>query len=103
MRSLDQATLDFCISLLDQRLAGEVFKSILVAFLTVLSIDQANVTFYDGPSYTLTLSDLIKIAQMLKLQKAVFEVKDGRAQGALDPLEDMRRRFITLNNYTPFA
>ena len=84
-------------------LAGDMFDSVFVGFLAVLGIDESNDTFYEAPNYTPMLSGLIKIAQMLVVQKAAFAVEDGHTEEALDALEDMRARFMTLNNCTPFT
>lgn len=64
---LDRACLDFCISLLDQPLHGNMFDSILVEFFAVLGIDESNERFHEAPNYTPKLSGFIKIAQLLVL------------------------------------
>ncbi len=40
---------------------------------------------------------------MLVLEKAVRDVESGMVENALDPLDDMRERFMTINNCTPFS
>jgi hypothetical protein len=40
---------------------------------------------------------------MLVLEKAVREVESGMVENALDPLNDIRERFITINNCTLFS
>jgi hypothetical protein len=100
---LDRVCLDFCLSLLEQPLRGNVFQSPIVGFLAVLGIDEANGTLYEAPNYTPKLSAFIKIAQLLVLQKAVMMAEDGLAQDPLDPLDEMRERLMTLNNTTPFT
>jgi len=101
--SLDRVCLDFCLSLLEQPLRGNMFQSPIVGFLAVLGIDEANGTLYEAPNYTPKLSAFIKIAQLLVLQKAVMMAEDGLAQDPLDPLDEIRERFMTLNNTTPFT
>jgi hypothetical protein len=100
---LDRICLDFCLSLLEQPIRGNVFESPLVGFLAVLGIDENNNTLYEAPNYTPKLSAFIKIAQLLVLQKAVLLAEDGVVQDPLDPLDEMRNRFMTLENATPFT
>ena len=40
---------------------------------------------------------------MLVLEKAIREVESGMVENALDPLNDIRERFMTINNCTPFS
>ena len=100
---LDRICLDFCLSLLEQPIRGNVFKSPLVGFLAVLGIDENNNTLYEALNYTPKLSAFIKIAQLLVLQKAVLLAEDGVVQDPLDPLDEMRNRFMTLENATLFT
>jgi hypothetical protein len=74
---LDRICLDFCLSLLEQPVRGNIFESPLVGFLAVLGIDENNNTLYEVPNYTPKLSAFIKIAQLLVLQKAVLLAEDG--------------------------
>ena len=64
---LDRACLEFCLSLLDHRLAGDIFESVIVGFLAVWGIDEASGAFYEAPNYTPKLLAFIKIAQLLTL------------------------------------
>lgn len=100
---LDKACLDLCIALLDHHLPGNIYESAIVGFLAVLGVDEANGSFFEAPSYTPKLSAFIKIAQLLVLQKAVYAVEDGLAEDSLTPLDEMRKRFMTLNNNTAFT
>ncbi|KAK1808807.1 hypothetical protein LTR12_016830 [Friedmanniomyces endolithicus] len=100
---LDRKCLDLCVSLLDQRLTGNVYESTLVGFFAILGIDEANDTFLDAVKYTPRLSAFVKIAQLLVLRKAVVEVEAGSAADPLEALDAMRLRFMTLNNPTPFT
>ena len=75
----------------------------MVGFLAVLGIDENNNTLHEAPNYTPKLSAFIKIAQLLVLQKAVILAEDSVVQDPLDPLDEMRSRFITLENATPFT
>lgn len=100
---LDYVCLDFCLSLLEQPLRGNIFESPLVGFLAVMGIDENNNTLHEAPKYTPKLSALIKIAQLLVLQKSVVLAEEGLVQDPLDPLDEMRKRFMTLDNATPFT
>ncbi|KAK4551663.1 hypothetical protein LTR86_010994 [Recurvomyces mirabilis] len=100
---LDRKCLDLCVSLLDQRLTGNVYSSALVGSLAILGIDEANETFLDATRYTPKLSAFIKIAQLFVLRKAILQVEEGTAVDPLDALDAMRLRFMTLNNPTPFT
>jgi hypothetical protein len=75
----------------------------VLAFLAVSGIDTAKSIFFEAPNHTSKLSGFIKIAQMLVLEKAVREVESGMVENALDPLDEMRERFMTINNCTPFS
>lgn len=99
----DDLCLDFCISLLDHELKGDIYESVVLGLLAVLGIDAACSTFLEAPNYTSKLSGFIKIGQMLVLGKAVREVECGKVDNVLDPLDDMRRRFMTVDTCTPFS
>lgn len=101
--SLDRKCLDLCVSLLDQRLTGNIFDSALIGFLAVLGIDESKDSFFEATQYTPKLSAFIKIAQLLVLHKSVVLVEEGLAPDPLQALDDMRLRFMTLNNPTPFS
>jgi hypothetical protein len=100
---LDHMYLDFCLSLLEQPLCGNIFESPLVGFLAVMGIDENDHTLYEAPRYTPRLSSFIKIAQLLVLQKSVILAEEGLVQDPLDPLDEMRKRFMISDNATPFT
>jgi hypothetical protein len=100
---IDNLCLEFCIAALDHQLKGDIFESVVLAFLAVSGIDTAKSIFFEAPNHTSKLSGFIKIAQMLVLEKAVREVESGMVENALDPLDEMRERFMTINNCTPFS
>ena len=77
MQRVDDLCLDFCIALLDQQLKGDIFESVVLGYLAVISIDVGNSTFYETLSYTLILSSFIKLSQVLVLQKAVQQEAVG--------------------------
>lgn len=100
---VDDLCLDFCIALLDHPLKGDIYESVVLGFLAVLGIDTGNSAFHQTPNYTPKLLGFIKIGQMLVLQKAVRKVEKGEADNSLDPLNDMRQQFMTVDNCTPFS
>jgi hypothetical protein len=65
--ALDLACLQFCIALLDQRLMGDIYDSVVVGFLAVLGVDKGQEGFRDAPTFTPHLSAIVKIAQLLVL------------------------------------
>jgi hypothetical protein len=89
LEQLDRICLNFCLSLLEQPIRGNVFESSLVGFLAVLGIDENNSTLYEAPNYTPKLSAFIKIAHLLVREKASLLAEDGVAQDPLDPLDEM--------------
>ena len=61
-QSLDQACLQFCIILLDHCLIGKIYDSIVLRFITVLSINEVRDGFHDACNFTSKLSAFIKMA-----------------------------------------
>ena len=102
-QQLDSLCLAFCIALLDHQLKGDLFDSVVLNCLAVISIDRNNATFHEAASYTLKLSGFVKISQMLVLQQAVHEAEERVSENALDPLNEMRERFMTIYCCTPFS
>jgi hypothetical protein len=103
VRRMDDICLDFCIAVLDHQLKGDIYESVVLGFLAVLGIDTGNSSFFEAPNYTSKLSGFIKISQMLVLEAAVRAVESGKVDNPLDPLEDMRQCFMTVDNCTPFS
>ncbi|KAH7418858.1 hypothetical protein BKA64DRAFT_635969 [Cadophora sp. MPI-SDFR-AT-0126] len=93
-RTLDAACLRFCIALLDHRLMGNNFDSVIIGFLAVLGIDTAREGFQEANSYTPHLLALIKIAQMLVLQRAVAAAEGGETEYPAQMIEVMQDRFM---------
>lgn len=90
-----QLCLDFCLSLLDQHLGGDVYDSIVIGFLAVLAIDPVQQQLRGPSTYTSFLSGLVKCSALLIVQQAV---------GAQDPTEvivDLHTRLIAAGNYSP--
>ena len=74
----------------------------MLGYLAIIGIDVCNSTFYEAINYTSILSGFIKISQMLVLQKAVEE-EHSRAACSFDLLDEMRERFMTVDNCTPLS
>jgi hypothetical protein len=62
VRRMDDICLDFCIAVLDHQLKGDIYKSVVLGFLAVLSIDTGDSSFFEAPNYTSKLSGFIKIS-----------------------------------------
>lgn len=100
-RTLDSACLRFCIALLDHRLMGDIFDSVVVGFLAVLGIDTARDGFQQAITHTPHLSALIKIAQILVLQRAVAAAEDGETEYPAQMIEVMQDRFMVYGTRSP--
>ena len=79
-QALDEACLQLCIALLDHRLMGDIYDSIVVGFLAVLGIDKTAEGFQEATLYTPRLSALIKLAQLLVVQRAVVAAESGETE-----------------------
>ena len=101
-RQLDRWCLLFSIALLDHTLKGDLFESTIVGFLAVLGIDMQKQTFVEAPAYTSNLSGLIKVGQVLVIQRAVMGAEDGEADHPADLLDEMRDRFMIHGSRSPF-
>lgn len=102
-RRIDDLCLDFCIAVLDHQLKGDIYESVVLGFLAVLGVDTGSCSFFEALNYTSRLSGFIKISQMLVLEAAVRAMESGKVDNPLDPLEEMRQRFMTVDNCTPFS
>ncbi|KAL5344753.1 hypothetical protein ACLOAV_010150 [Pseudogymnoascus australis] len=100
-RTLDSACLRFSIALLNHRLMGDIFDSVVVGFLAVLGINSTRDGFQEATTYTPHLSALIKIAQMLILQRAVAAVDDGETEYPSQMIDDMQDRFMAYGSRSP--
>lgn len=99
--ALDWACLLFCVSLLDHDLKRDLFESVVVGFLAVARIDFPKRVFKQPSDYTPLLSGLIKIGQMLVMQRAVVAVEDGDIGHSSDMLDKMHERLITGESRLP--
>lgn len=80
---------DFCITLLDHKLRGDIFESAIVAFLAVLGIKSTADSFREPDNFTGKLSALIKLAQFLVVRRALDGVKQGEAEFLSELLDDI--------------
>jgi hypothetical protein len=99
---LDGVCLQFCISLLDHTLKGDLFESTVVGFLAVLAVDPEKNIFRDASSFTSYLSAFVKISQMLVIQTSVMMSEDGEIEHPADALDAMRERFLMHGTRSPF-
>ncbi|KAJ9654637.1 hypothetical protein H2201_008965 [Coniosporium apollinis] len=98
---LDLRCLEFSVSLLDHCLKGNIYDSVVVGFLAVLGINVKELGFYDAGRYTSHLSALIKMAQMLVVQRAVAAADMGEVDYPADLLEEMQDRFMVYGSRSP--
>lgn len=98
---LQQACLQLCIALLDHKLNGKVADSIVVGFLAVNDIDQERTGFEEAVTATSPLSGLVKLAQLLVIQHALWEHKAGRATYPGDIVAELQDRFMTFGSNSP--
>jgi hypothetical protein len=54
------------------------YESVIVGFLAMLRIDQTEEKFKEHQSYQPDLSTIIKVAQLLVIQRSLAAVEDGR-------------------------
>ena len=101
--SLDQACLQFCITLLDHRLLGRIYDSVVLSFLAVLGIDKQGSCFLDATRYTSHLSAFVKIAQLLVVQCAVLAADCGETEFPAEALEEMQDRFMVYESRSPMS
>lgn len=101
--ALDRACLLFCVSLIDHTLKGNLFESVVVGFLAVEGIDVKRRIFKPPANFTPLLSGLIKIGQMLVMQRAVVGVEDGEITHSSDMLDDMHGRLLTGESPSPIG
>lgn len=102
---LEDECLTFCITLLDHRLYGDLFDSLVIGFLAVLAIqvpqDGSRPRLCEAIKYTPHLSALIKISQLLVAEYSVLAVQQDKADYPATVLEEMQRRFIVEGTRSP--
>lgn len=100
---LDRSCLLLCISLLDHRLRGSHFESVIVGFLSVLSINKKNgYTFYGPVNYSPYLSRFIKIAQILVIERAIIAAEEGTVENTSDAISKMHQNLLARGSHTAF-
>ena len=100
---IDRSCLDLCISLLDHDLRSDIYESVVIGFLAVLSIDSGKGTFKEAYHYTPSLSRFIKITQMLVIQKAVITTDNDGSVRPADILDEIRVRFMINGTRSPLS
>jgi hypothetical protein len=68
---------------------GALYDSAIVGFLAVLGIDKAREGFQEAITYTTHLSAIVKIAQLLVLQRAVVVAETSETEYPANMLEVM--------------
>jgi hypothetical protein len=66
-----------------------MFNSIIIGFLTVVGIDQADEDFSEASVYTTKLSAFIRFAQLLVIQQAVVMAETNETEYPLQMLEQL--------------
>jgi hypothetical protein len=100
-RTLRRECLNFCISLLDHSLKGNIYDSVVVGFFAVIGINKERKGFRELENFTYYLSAFIKIAQLLVMQRAVVAVELGKVEFPGELLDEMQDRFIVLSSRLP--
>ncbi|RKK92069.1 hypothetical protein BFJ68_g16007, partial [Fusarium oxysporum] len=107
-KRLDDKCLILMVSLLDHKLYGDVYDSIVVSFLAVMGIRQ-DVTssnaqkLSEAAEFTPKLSALIKIGQLLIAERALLAVELDEADFPASALEEMQDRFMTKDARSPIS
>jgi len=99
---LDNTCLEFCISLLDHILRGDLFESVVIGFFAAKGVNEEKKILKEAYDYTPTLSAFIKVAQMLVIQRSVRAAEDGEVDYPGDLLDEMRDRFLLHGTHSPF-
>jgi hypothetical protein len=107
-KRLDDKCLILMVSLLDHKLYGDVYDSIVVSFLAVMGIRQ-DVTssnaqkLSEAAEFTPKLSALIKMGQLLVAERALLAVELDEADVSAHALEEMQDRFMTKDARSPIS
>ncbi|KAJ4265120.1 hypothetical protein NW764_015764 [Fusarium oxysporum] len=107
-KRLDDRCLILMVSLLDHKLYGDVYDSIVVSFLAVMGIRQ-DVTssnarkLSEAAEFTPKLSALIKMGQLLVAERALLAVELDEADFPAYALEEIQDRFITKDARSPIS
>jgi hypothetical protein len=110
-KRLDDKCLLFLVSLLDHKLYGDIYDSIVVGFLAAMAIrpsatkPSAGVAqkLYSAAEFTPKLSALIKMSQLLVGERALLAVELDEADVPARALEEMQDRFMTKESRSPIS
>lgn len=109
-KGVDNACVILCISLLDHRLYGDVFDSVVVRFLAVLAIEESadsrplpRPRLSEAVRYTSHLSALIKAAQLLVAARALLAVERDEHDYPALALEAMQEQFMVDGTRSPIC
>lgn len=110
-KRLDDKCLVFMVSLLDHKLYGDIYDSIVVGFLAAMGIRPGNTKtasgaaqiLYDAADFTPKLSALIKMGQLLVAERALLAVELDEADVTARALENMQDRFMTKDSRSPIS
>jgi alkylated DNA repair dioxygenase AlkB len=89
--------------LIDHELKGDLFESVVVGFLAVSGIDAKKQIFKSPADFTPLLSGLIKIGQMLVMQRSVVAMDDGEITSPSEMLHQMHSRLLTGHSPSPLG
>jgi hypothetical protein len=111
IKRLDNKSLLFLVSLLDHKLYGDIYDSIVVGFLAAMAIrlpatnPSAGVAqkLYSTADFIPKLSALIKMSQLLVGKRALLAVKRDKADVPARALEEMQGRFMTKESRSPIS
>ena len=98
---LRRCCLDFCIALLDHKLRGNIYDSLIVSFLTVKGINVNTCCFQEPANYTSGLSALIKLAQYLIAHRSIIGAAEGEVDFPSELLDTMQDRFMVIGSRSP--
>jgi hypothetical protein len=101
--SIDQATLDLGISLIQQPLERRAFDSAMVSFAAMLAWDSAKKTWMDVNNYTSFLSQIIFDSQLLVLLYCLDLVDNGGASSLTRCLREERDKWLLNDTSGPIA
>ncbi|RKK77507.1 hypothetical protein BFJ71_g16731 [Fusarium oxysporum] len=107
-KRLDNKCLILMVSLLDHKLYGDVYDSIVVSFLAVMGIRQDVMSsnaqkLSEAAEFTPKLSALIKMGQLLVAERALLAVELDEADVPAHALEEMQDRFMTKDARSPIS
>lgn len=99
----DMDCIELCVSLLNHDLKSDLSKSAVVGFLAAIAADLLEGIAKEAYHFMPTLSGLIKIAQILVIQKAVVGARDVESIQPANFLDEMRVRFLITEVRSPFC